>query len=164
MILEKRKMTKNGEETSLLGYGCMRFPITSEGKIDEPEAEKLLDRAIAGGVNYIDTAYPYHGGESEPFLGRVLKKYDRNSYYLATKLPLWNVKCLEDAKKIFNAQLERLQTDHFDFYLLHALGKKRWDMVVEEGIVEWLAQKKEEGVIRNYGFHSTMTMKCLKRY
>ena len=85
--MEKRKLEKLGIETSLLGFGCMRFPTTKEGKIDEPEAERMLDKAIAEGVNYIDTAYPYHGGESELVVGRVLKKYDRNSFYLATKLP-----------------------------------------------------------------------------
>ena len=89
--MEKRKLEKLGVETSLLGFGCMRFPMTEEGKIDEPEAERMLDRAISAGVNYIDTAYPYHGGESEPFVGRALKKYDRDSFYLATKLPCWKV-------------------------------------------------------------------------
>ena len=75
--MEKRKMEKIGAETSLLGFGCMRFPVTKEGKIDEPVAQKMLDAAIAAGVNYIDTAYPYHSGESEPFVGRALK--DRKS-------------------------------------------------------------------------------------
>ena len=88
--MEKRKMSNLGNvETSLLGFGCMRFPTTADGQIDEKQAEAMLDRAIAAGVNYIDTAYPYHGGKSEPFVGKVLKKYDRSSFYLATKLPLW---------------------------------------------------------------------------
>jgi len=73
--MEKRKMEKLGVETSLLGFGCMRFPVTTGGKIDRPEAEKMLDKAIAAGVNYIDTAYPYHNGESELFVGEALKKY-----------------------------------------------------------------------------------------
>ena len=72
--MEKRKMEKLGIEPSLLGFGCMRFPVTAEGKIDEPEAEKMLDKALAAGGTYIDTAYPYHNGDSEPFVGRVLKK------------------------------------------------------------------------------------------
>ena len=94
--MEKRKLEKLGIETSLLGFGCMRFPVTADGGIDEAEAEKMLDRAIAAGVNYIDTAYPYHGGKSEPFVGKVLKKYDRSSFYLATKLPVWKVEKAED--------------------------------------------------------------------
>ena len=96
--MEKRKMENIGVETSLLGFGCMRFPTGPEGRIDEQLAEQMMDRAIAAGVNYIDTAYPYHGGESETFVGRVLKKYDRDSFYLATKLPLWAVNSLEDVK------------------------------------------------------------------
>lgn len=98
--MEKRKFEKLGIETSLLGFGCMRFPATPDGKIDEPRAEKLLDRAIAAGVNYIDTAYPYHNGDSEPFVGKVLQKYDRNSFYLATKLPVWAIESVDDAKRV----------------------------------------------------------------
>jgi len=149
--MEYREM-KNGNKTSLLGFGCMRFPVTAEGKIDEPEAEKMLDKAIAAGVNYIDTAYPYHNGESEPFVGRVLKKYKRDSLYIATKLPLWKAGSLEAAKSIFKEQCERLQTDYIDYYLLHAVDAGRWKMVVETGIVEYLAELKEQGKIRNLGF------------
>lgn len=150
--MEKRKLEKLGIETSLLGFGCMRFPVTAEGKIDEPEAEKMMDRAIAAGVNYIDTAYPYHGGESEPFVGRVLKKYDRSSLYLATKLPCWKVNALEDVESIFQEQLDRLQTDYIDFYLLHALDKERFRKMVEIGCIEKLEQLKAEGKIRYLGF------------
>ena len=106
--MEKRKLEKLGIETSLLGFGCMRFPVTTDGKIDEPEAERMLDRAIAAGVNYIDTAYPYHDGASEPFVGRALKKYDRDSFFLATKLPCWKVEKLEDVEATFQEQLGRL--------------------------------------------------------
>ena len=93
----------------------MRFPTTPEGNIDEPEAERMLDAAIAAGVNYIDTAYPYHQGSSEIVVGKALKKYDRNSFYLATKLPLWKVERLEDVEVIFEEQLTKLQTDYVDF-------------------------------------------------
>lgn len=150
--MEKRKMEKLGIETSLLGFGCMRFPVTAEGKIDEPEAEKMLDKAITAGVNYIDTAYPYHNGESEPFVGKALKKYDRSSLYLATKLPCWSVERLEDVDRIFNEQLSRLQTDYIDFYLLHALEKKRFDKMVELGVVKRLEELKAEGKIKYLGF------------
>lgn len=113
--MEKRKLQKLGIETSLLGFGCMRFPTLADGKINEPLAQEMLDKAIAAGVNYIDTAYPYHGGQSEPFVGRALKKYPRDSYFLATKLPVWMVKTVEDVDRIFAEQLERLQTDYVDF-------------------------------------------------
>ena len=152
MIMEMRKMENLGIETSLLGFGCMRFPVTAEGKIDEPVAEAMLDKAIASGVNYIDTAYPYHGGDSEPFVGRVLKKYDRKSFYLATKLPVWMVKTVEDAERIFEEQLSRLQTDYIDFYLLHAMNKGQWDAMLAAGVVDYCAKLKEEGRIKYYGF------------
>ena len=150
--MEKRKLEKLGIETALLGFGCMRFPITSDGKIDETEAEKMLDKAMASGVNYYDTAYPYHGGDSEPFVGKALKKYDRASFYLATKLPVWQVESLEDVDRIFAEQLERLQTEYIDFYLMHAMNKERWDKMLEIGCVKRLEELKAEGKIRNLGF------------
>lgn len=150
--MTKRTMDKLGIETSLLGFGCMRFPVTADGRIDEAEAEAMLDRAIAGGVNYIDTAYPYHDKESEPFVGKVLQKYDRSSYYLATKLPLWMVENLEDVDRIFNEQLQRLRTDYIDFYLMHAANRERWDAMVKLGTVERLEELKAEGKIRYLGF------------
>lgn len=150
--MEKRKLEKLGIETSLLGFGCMRFPTTPDGKIDEAEAERMMDKAIASGVNYIDTAYPYHNGESEPLVGKVLKKYDRSSFYLATKLPLWAVKSVDDAKRIFEEQLQRLQTDYIDFYLLHAVNKEKWEEMKALGVVDYCAKLKEEGKIRYYGF------------
>ena len=150
--MEKRKLEKLGIETSLLGFGCMRFPVTAEGKIDEPEAEKMLDKALASGVNYIDTAYPYHNGDSEPFVGRVLKKYDRDSFYLATKLPVWLVKKAEDVNRIFEEQLTRLQTDHIDFYLMHALNAGVWKSMVEIGCIERLEELKAAGKIKYLGF------------
>ena len=143
--MEKRKLEKLGIETSLLGFGCMRFPTTPDGKIDEAEAERMMDKAIASGVNYIDTAYPYHNGESEPLVGKVLKKYDRSSFYLATKLPLWAVKSVDDAKRIFEEQLQRLQTDYIDFYLLHAVNKEKWEEMKALGVVDYCAKLKEEG-------------------
>ena len=103
--MEMRKMERLGVETSLLGFGCMRFPQTPEGEIDEALTEKMIDRAIAEGVNYIDTAYPYHNGQSEIVVGKVLKKYDRDSFYLATKLPVWLVKTADDVDKYLEEQL-----------------------------------------------------------
>ena len=149
--MERRRLEKLGIETSLLGFGCMRFP-TKDGKIDEVRAEKMLDDAIASGVNYIDTAYPYHNGESEPFVGKVLKKYDRSSFYLATKLPLWNVKERADGLRIFEKQLERLQMDYVDFYLLHAMDRESFHKVRDLGIIEDMLELKKQGKIKYFGF------------
>ena len=124
--MEHRNWNKNNIRTSLLGYGCMRFPTKADGTIDEERAEALLNTAKAAGVNYFDTAYPYHNGQSEPFVGRVIAKWDRSSFYLATKMPLWNCKSLNDAKRIFEEQLQRLGVDYIDFYLLHSLHKARY--------------------------------------
>lgn len=150
--MEKRKIENLGIETSLLGYGCMRLPVNQEGKIDEEKAFALIDKAIANGVNYIDTAYPYHGGESELFVGKALKKYPRDSFYLATKLPLWDVHALEDVDRIFATQLQKLQTDHIDFYLMHAMGGAKWKEMLSLGVVERLEQMQKEGKIRYLGF------------
>lgn len=150
--MDKRSMGRNGEKVSLLGFGCMRFPLTKDGKIDETESQKMLDAAYAGGVNYYDTAWPYHEGTSEPFVGRAMKKYPRDSFYFATKFPCWEAKTLEDAKRIFELQLGRLQTDYIDFYMLHALDKGSWDRMLSLGIVDYFAGLLEEGRIRNYGF------------
>ena len=150
--MEKRRMDRLGIETSLLGFGCMRFPTTADGKIDEEKAQAMLDKAIAAGVNYIDTAYPYHNGESEPFVGRALKKYDRSSFYLATKMPAWLVKSLDDAKGYFEEQIKRLQTDYIDFYLLHAMGGDSYRKMVELGVVEYCEKLKAEGRIKYFGF------------
>ena len=150
--MEKRRMDKLGVETSLLGFGCMRFPVTAEGEIDEPLAEQMIHKAIAAGVNYFDTAYPYHGQESEPFVGRILRQYDRNTFYLATKLPCWKVEKAEDVDAIFQEQLEKLQTDYIDFYLLHALNKERFDAMVNLGGIKRLEELKAKGKIRYLGF------------
>ena len=142
----------NGLCTSLLGYGCMRFPTRADGSIDEPRAEALLNTAKAAGVNYFDTAYPYHNGQCEPFVGRIIAKWDRSSFYLATKMPLWTCKSLDDAKRIFAEQLQRLGVEYIDFYLLHSLHAARYDQAKALGIVDWLWEQKAAGRIRNFGF------------
>ena len=150
--METRKMDKLNIETSLLGFGCMRFPTTADGEIDESEAERMLDTAIAAGVNYIDTAYPYHNGKSELLVGKVLKKYDRNSFYLATKLPVWLVHTVEDVDRLLEEQLQKLQTDHIDFYLMHAMDKAHWEQMKEIGCIERLEKLREAGKIKYIGF------------
>ncbi|MGX8851696.1 aldo/keto reductase [Amedibacillus sp. YH-ame10] len=149
--MEFRVLNEN-YKPSLLGFGCMRFPLDQDGKIDEVEAERMLDHAIVNGVNYIDTAFPYHGGDSEPFVGRVLKKYERSSYYLTTKMPLWNVETLEEAKAMFENQLKRLDVDYVDFYLLHAMDKEKWEKAKALGVVTYCEELKAQGKIRNLGF------------
>lgn len=150
--MEKRRMEKLGIETSLLGFGCMRFPKNADGSINEQETERMVDKAIMSGVNYIDTAYPYHEGNSELVVGRILKKYDRKSYYLATKLPVWLVDSVEDVDKYLEEQLKKLQTDYIDFYLMHAMGRDRWDKMLKLGCVERLAELKAQGKIKYLGF------------
>jgi len=150
--MEKRTLDKLGIETSLLGFGCMRFPVTSDGKIDEAEAEKMLDKAMAAGVNYYDTAYVYHDGDSEIFTGKVLKKYPRDSFYLATKLPVWLVKTAEDVDKYCEEQLQKLQTDYVDFYLLHNIGIDAWNRFKDLGGVERLEALRTAGKIRYIGY------------
>ena len=150
--MDYRKMDKIGVNTSLLGFGCMRFPLSADGKIDVSESEKMLTAAYNAGVNYFDTAYPYHDGASEPFTGRVLNKFERSTYYLATKLPCWEVHTLDDAKRLFESQLKRLDKDYVDFYLLHSLGRETWDRMVKLGVIEFCEQLKAEGRIRNFGF------------
>ena len=150
--MEKRKMDKLGIAPSLLGFGCMRFPTLADGKIDEVIAEKMLDEAMAQGVTYYDTAFPYHGGDSEPFVGRVLNKYDRSSYFLATKLPIWLVESREAAEKVFEDQLKRLDKEYVDFYLIHALDKERFQKVKDLGIVEMCEDLRKTGKIRYLGF------------
>lgn len=141
-----------GVESSLLGFGCMRFPMLADGSIDEKQSEEMLDLAIANGVTYIDTAYPYHAGESERFVGKVLKKYSRNQFTIATKLPVWKINKREDVREVFAEQLSKLQMEYVDFYLLHALDEERWDTLVKQGVLEEVEQLQKEGRIKYLGF------------
>ncbi len=137
---------------SMLGFGCMRFPTLPDGLIDEVKATAMIEKAMAEGVNYIDTAYPYHNGDSEPFVGRVLKNHQRDSFFLVTKLPVWLIKSKGDVRRLLNEQLKRLQVDYIDFYLLHALDGERWDILVKLGVPEEVAELQKEGKIRFMGF------------
>ena len=150
-MITKRHFDNLGVDTSLLGFGCMRLP-QKDGKIDELRAEAMIDRAYKAGVNYFDTAYPYHDGMSEPFVGKALDRYDRSSYFLATKLPLWHVHSLDDAKRLLNEQLERLHKDYIDFYLFHAFNKGHFERMKEYGVFDYLESEKAAGRIRYLGF------------
>jgi len=150
----QRKFKNIEEKPSILGFGCMRLPLLYEGKsdIDYAKASRMIDEAIANGVNYFDTAYPYHEGKSEIFIGEVLKKYPRSSFYLADKLPIWEIHKEEDVERIFEEQLQKCQVEYFDFYLAHALNKQRCEALSELRIYEILMKKKKEGKIKNLGF------------
>lgn len=149
--METRKI--GGMEPSMLGYGCMRFPVDREtNKIDEAAARALIRRAMEGGITYYDTAWPYHNGESEAFLGRALAEYPRSQYYLATKLPCWEIDSREEAQARLAAQLERLNTRYVDFYLLHSLSRKTWDKMVQLQIPALLEEWQRQGKVRRLGF------------
>ncbi len=151
--MQYRKLTSGGEDISLLGYGCMRFP-TKGASIDKVEAFKQMKYAYDEGVNYFDTAYPYHGGKSEVVLGEFIKKYDiRDKIYIADKLPAFLITKQEQIEKYFATQLKRLDTNYIDFYLMHALSSfKDWDKLKKFGILEFIEQKKASGEIHNIGF------------
>jgi len=153
--MQYRSMPRTpGEPLSLLGFGCMRLPVL-EGdmrRIDEARALPLVRKAVDLGVNYLDTAYPYHGGESEPFVGRVLKDGYRDKVRLATKLPVWLVQGERDWERLLDEQLKRLDTDHIDNYLLHALSAERWDTILRLHGLAALERAKADGRIRHFGF------------
>ena len=146
--------TLAGENVSVLGFGCMRFPTTSKNAedLDIEKSTAMLRYAAENGVNYFDTAYVYHGGKSESFIGEALKPY-RDKINFATKCPTWEVKCEEDFDRILTEQLERLQTDHIDFYLMHALDKDRFEnIVLKFNLIDKINKAKAEGKIRHIGF------------
>lgn len=151
-----RENRGNKDNVSLLGFGCMRFPVIEKGKpnIDEEVAMEMIDYAYRHGVNYFDTAWIYHEGISEVFIGKALKRYPRDTFFLADKLPTWLIDSLDKAKEIFQTQLDRCQVEYFDYYLLHSLGNPEvYDRVYEEyGVYEYLRQEKEQGRIRQLGF------------
>lgn len=152
--MQERYFTKNKINISILGFGCMRLPVINNdnSKIDEKEAKKLLDYAIANGINYIDTAYSYHQGQSEVFLGHALKDGLRDKIYLATKNPVWLVEKYEDFERLLDEQLDRLQTDYIDFYLIHSLHEKVYKKILNLNLYDFVEQAKKKGKIKYAGF------------
>ncbi len=152
--METRRYKDTDLQVSLLGLGAMRLPRLDpeQQKIDDTRAAELLNYALDHGINYLDTAYNYHGGDSERFLGDALVDRDRASYYLATKMPIWMAETPADVERIFNEQLKRLRTDYIDFYLFHAQNAENFAKCREFGVYEFLSQKKAEGKIRYLGF------------
>ena len=157
-MMEMRTSNKSGDSVSLLGFGMMRLPRINPDKpeIDKAAAQEMVDYAYAHGVNYYDTAYPYHEGLSELFTGEALKKYPRDSFYLATKMPSWHLNTPEDAPRIFEEQLGKLQVEYFDYYLLHSIGKSYEEdfenRYLKTGALDYLLEQKKLGKIRNLGF------------
>jgi hypothetical protein len=146
-----RNMPKTGDRLSILGFGCMRL-AQKDGRIDEERAARQIRYAIDHGVNYIDTAWPYHAGESEPFVGRTLAGGYRERVKLATKLPAWLVKSRADMDRFLDAQLQKLATPRIDYYLVHSLTGEAWDGVAALGVMEFLDRAKSAGKIVNAGF------------
>ncbi|MCL1831660.1 MAG: aldo/keto reductase [Oscillospiraceae bacterium] len=154
--MEYRKINGTDSSPSLLGYGCMRFP-EKDGKIDEEKSIAMLKDAVDGGVNYFDTAYIYHNGASESFIGRFLKEHSglkRDEFYIATKLPTWEVNSLDDAKRIFAEQCERLQVETIDFYLLHDLKIDRFEKMEQLGVYDYCRELQRQGKIKHFGHSS----------
>lgn len=161
-MVDKRRF--KDVKVSLLGLGTMRLPCETEQKresnpnIDYEKAQKLVDLAYKNGVNYYDTTYMYHCGKSEKFIGQALKKYPRNTYFIADKLPIWMCDTKEDMQRIFANQLERTGMEYFDFYLLHSLDKENFEKCEKLGAYDFIKQKQKEGKIKYIGFsfHGTV--------
>jgi len=152
--MQYRKFGRLDWKASALGFGAMRLPIIEKdsSRIEEQEATQMLRYAIDQGVNYVDTAYPYHSGQSEIFVGKVLKDGYRDKVKLATKMPCWLVKSREDFDRYLDEQLEKLQTDHVDFYLLHGLNQTRWDEMQRLDVLSWAEKAMRDGRFRHLGF------------
>jgi predicted aldo/keto reductase-like oxidoreductase len=152
--MKYRTLGKRNMEVSVLGFGAMRLPlINGTATINEKETEEMIHFAIEHGINYFDTAYPYHDGNSEIVLGKLLKKGKlRNKVMLADKMPCWLIESYTDFDRYLDEQLQRLQTDHIEFYLAHALFSERWDKINEQGILKWSEKAIKEGKIGSFGF------------
>lgn len=150
--VQRRCVGKTNEEVSLLGFGCMRLPTLPDGAIDEAEAIGMIRYAIDHGVNYLDTAYGYHGGQSEVLVGKAVQDGYRAKVHIATKLPVWLVESPQDCERLFNEQLERLGVKQVDFYLLHSLNRDYWHRAVQNEALEFLEKAQTEGRIKYVGF------------
>jgi predicted aldo/keto reductase-like oxidoreductase len=155
--LHYRVVPKNGDKLSILGFGCMRLPLNGQA-IDEPRAIKQIRYAIDNGVNYVDSAPPYHGGESEKVLGKALQDGYREKVKVATKLTPFMLSKSEDMQKMLDLQLRKLQTDHIDYYLVHGLDEDSWRKMQGFGVLKFLEKAKADGKIVNmcFSFHGAL--------
>lgn len=152
---------------SLLGFGTMRLPLNSDGTIDEVQVREMTRYCLEHGVNYFDTAYPYHNGDSERVIGRILSEYPRDSYYLATKYPGHQILSTGyNPAEIFEEQLAKCGVDYFDFYLLHNVYEKSMETYLDPqwGIIDYFKEQKRLGRIRHLGFSTHAQTKCLKEF
>ena len=167
-----RKLGKTNLEASILGFGAMRLPMIGDPgglagfdpkiPIDEARADKMVQYALDKGVNYFDTAYAYHGGRSETYIGKILHPV-RNKVLIASKLPVWNIQKTEDFESIFQEQLGKIQTDYLDVYLVHSLNSIHWEKMKRFGVLEFLDKLKADGRIRAAGFSFHDEIKVFKR-
>ena len=153
---------------SALGVGGMRFPVIDGdyNKIDEAATKEMFDYAFANGVNYFDTAWGYHGGNSEIIVGKILKNYPRNKFYLASKFPGYDVSNMGKVKEIFEEQLKKCQVEYFDFYLIHNVCELNIDGYLDAkyGILEYLLEQKAAGRIKHFGFSTHGSLATVKRF
>ncbi len=159
-------MDFQGKKLSQLGFGTMRLPQNADGSIDEAQVAQMTDLALKSGVNYFDTAYPYHGGLSEVVMGKVLKNYPRDSYYLATKYPGHQIVEKYDPAAIFEEQLQKCGVDYFDFYLLHNVNEGSISVYLDPqwGIIDYFKEQKRLGRIRHLGFSTHGSTAMLKEF
>jgi predicted aldo/keto reductase-like oxidoreductase len=153
--MKYRPFGKMNNQVSVLGFGCMRFPLLDEDSshIDEEKSSEMLRYALDHGVNYYDTAYPYHGGASERFVGKFFaQEGGREKIYIATKFPSWEAKSADDFDRYLDEQLEKLQTNYIDYYLLHTLNKDYWAKLTEFDVLNWAQKAISDGRIRELGF------------
>ena len=152
--MQYRRLGKLDWEVSVLGFGAMRLPLSGKemGQVDEPESIRLMRYAIDHGVNYVDTAYPYHEGKSEAVVGRALKDGYREKVKVATKLPVWHVEEAKDFDRYLNEQLERLQMEKVDFYLVHGLNSKSWAKMRDLGVIRWAEGAMADGRFDHLAF------------
>ncbi len=150
--MQYRKFGKHNIDVSVLGFGCMRLPLLADGSIDEPASIDMLRTSIDGGLNYVDTAYGYHGGKSELLVAKALQDGYREKVFLATKCPVWLVKTAADFDRLLDEQLRKLETDHIDMYMLHALNAERWQQMRDLDCFSFLERAKADGRIRYVGF------------
>ncbi len=158
----------HGMQLSALGLGCMRLPTLSEkdSDIDVAQVEKMVAMALEKGINYFDTAWGYHEGESETVMGSILKKYPRDSFYIATKFPGFDLKNMEQKVEIFNRQLEKLQVDYVDFYLCHNVAEKNVDAFLDPkyDVMGYLVEQKKTGRIKHLGFSTHGNLETIRRF
>ncbi len=150
--MQYRDFGRTGLKVSALGFGCMRLPSNENGEVNVDEAVRQIRYAIENGVNYLDTAYIYHGGNSERVLGKAIKDGYREKVFVADKLPIWSVKKYEDCERLLNEQLERLDVEYIDFYLVHALNGKAWAEMKAIGVTDFLDKALKDGKIKYAGF------------